>query len=62
MAIDNLYNVDNIVEILRPIGVTKTSIYRAINTGKLKSIRLGKRYIVTEEALSNFLNGGEIKC
>jgi excisionase family DNA binding protein len=57
MAIVTIYNVDEVVTMLKPKGISKTSIYRAMATGKLKSVKVGKRYLISEEALNNFLNG-----
>ena len=57
MAISIIYNIDEIESILKPKGITKTSLYRAIALGKLKAIKIGKRYLVSELALNHFLEG-----
>lgn len=59
MAVVVLYNVDQAFDLLKPLGITKTSLYRAISSGKLKSIKIGKRYVITEIALNEFLQGQE---
>lgn len=57
MAISVVYNIEEIESILKPKGITKTSIYRAISLGKLKAIKVGKRYVISEKALNYFLEG-----
>ncbi|MGH4117190.1 helix-turn-helix domain-containing protein [Clostridium sp.] len=57
VAISIIYNIDEIESILKPKGITKTSLYRAIALGKLKAIKIGKRYLVSELALNRFLEG-----
>ncbi|SQB33964.1 helix-turn-helix domain-containing protein [Clostridium cochlearium] len=56
MAIVTVYTVDEVYEALEG-RISKTSIYRAINSNKLKAVKVGKRYLINEEALNNFLNG-----
>lgn len=55
--VTQIYNVDEIENMLKPKGITKTSIYRAIETKRLKAVKVGKRYIVSEKALNLFLEG-----
>jgi len=57
VAISVIYNIDEVESILKPKGITKTSIYRAISLGKLKAIKVGKRYLISEKALNYFLEG-----
>lgn len=57
MAIAVVYNIDEVESILKPKGITKTSLYRAISLGKLKAIKVGKRYLISERALNYFLEG-----
>lgn len=57
MAVSIVYNIDELESILKPKGITKTSLYRAISLGKLKAIKVGKRYLISEKALNCFLEG-----
>jgi excisionase family DNA binding protein len=57
MAISVVYNIDELEEILKPKGITKTSLYRAIALGNLRSVKVGKRYLISEKALNYFLEG-----
>lgn len=58
MPITTVYNIDDIVNILKHVGISRTSIYRAIATEKLKAVKVGKRYLISEKALNKFLEGG----
>ncbi|MDP4146176.1 MAG: helix-turn-helix domain-containing protein [Bacillota bacterium] len=55
--VSTIYNIDELEEILGPKGVTRTSLYRAIALGRLKAIKVGKRYLISEKALNCFLEG-----
>lgn len=57
MAVSVVYNVDEVENILKSKGITKTSLYRAISLGNLKAIKVGKRYLISEKALNYFLEG-----
>jgi excisionase family DNA binding protein len=57
MAVVTVYNLDDVLEILKPTGISKTSRYRAVATKKLKAVKVGKRYLVSEKALNDFLEG-----
>lgn len=62
MAIVTIYTVDEVCALLEG-KVSKTSIYRAISLNQLKAVKVGKRYLINEEALNNFLNGSfEYEC
>lgn len=41
-------------ETRRPVS----TIWRWIREGKLEAVRTGKRYLITESALNDFLNNG----
>lgn len=55
MAELKVYTLDEIVEILH---VTKRSIYSYIKDGKLKAVKIGKYWRVTQENLEDFLSTG----
>lgn len=57
MGVSIVYNMDELEAMLKPKGITKTSLYRAIALGKLKAIKVGKRYLISERALNYFLEG-----
>lgn len=50
-----VYTVEEATEILK---VTRRTLYRYIKAGQIKSIKLGREYRITEEALKDFLNRG----
>lgn len=59
MAVTTVYNIEQVVDILKPLGLSRTSIYRAINLRELKAVKVGRRYIVSEKALNEFLEGNK---
>lgn len=49
-----VYTLDEIAEILQ---TTKRTLYNYIKDGKLKAVKIGKYWRVTNENLNNFLEG-----
>ena len=50
-----IYTVQELTELLK---VTQRTLYRYIKAGQLKTIKLGREYRVTEDALKEFLEKG----
>lgn len=50
-----VYTLQELTGILK---VTQRTLYRYIKAGQLKTIKLGREYRVTEEALKDFLERG----
>ena len=61
MAISTIYNIDELEIILKPKGITRTSLYRAIALGKIVAIKCGKRYLISEKAINCYLEGSTYK-
>lgn len=57
MAVMTVYNMDDVIQMLKHTGISRTSIYRAIASKKLKAVKVGKRYLISEKALNDFLEG-----
>lgn len=53
-----IYTVQELTELLK---VTQRTLYRYIKAGQLKTIKLGREYRVTEDALKEFLEKGTEK-
>lgn len=51
----NVYTINELTEMLH---VTRRSLYAWIKSGKIKAIKLGKEWRVTEDALNDFLSKG----
>ena len=49
----------DVAEVLRRLGVTRPTIYRFLNSGELRSFRLGTRRLVSAEALADFIRTRE---
>ena len=43
-------------EVMDILGVGKNTIYRLLNTKKLRGVRIGRSWRITKEALENFFN------
>ncbi len=55
MAELKVYTIDEVVDLLH---VTRRSIYSYIKEGKLKAVKIGKYWRVTQENLEEFLSRG----
>lgn len=51
-----VYTLEELVEILK---VTRRTLYNYIKEGKLKAVKMGKYWRVTQRQLDAFLNEGE---
>lgn len=51
-----VYTLEELVELLK---VTKRTLYNYIKEGKLKAVKMGKYWRVTQKQLDAFLNEGE---
>lgn len=51
----NVYSLSEVIEIL---GVTRRTLYNWIKDGKIKAIKAGQQWRITEEALEEFLQTG----
>jgi len=47
-----VYTVKEVTEILK---CTKRTLYDYINSGKIKAVRIGREWRITEQALADFL-------
>ena len=49
-----VYQVNDLIELLK---VTRLTIYNDIKAGKLKGNKIGNKWIFTEEAVKNYIEG-----
>ncbi|UPW09798.1 helix-turn-helix domain-containing protein [Gordonia terrae] len=56
MTLETLYSVTQVMEYL---GVTKRTVYNYINSGELRSLRVGGHRRIPESALKDFVQGGD---
>ena len=49
--------VYDLKEVGQILNVCNRTLLRYIDSGKLKAVKLGKKYIVTKENLENLING-----
>lgn len=52
------YNVYSLTEVIEILGVTRRTLYNWIKDGKIKAIKAGQQWRITQEALEEFLNKG----
>jgi excisionase family DNA binding protein len=52
--LDNVFTVKEVAEILR---CHANSVYQLVEQKKIKAIRIGKKIIISENALNEFING-----
>jgi excisionase family DNA binding protein len=50
-----IYALDEVANILK---VTRRTLYTYVNEGKLKAVKIGKYWRVSEEALKHFISTG----
>jgi len=55
MADIKVYTLDEVAEILK---VTRRTLYTYVNEGKLRAVKMGKYWRVSEEALRAFISTG----
>lgn len=53
--IEKVYTLEELTELLH---VTRRSLYNYIKDGKLKAVKIGREWRVTEETLEAFLHTG----
>lgn len=51
-----VYTLEELVDLLK---VTKRTLYNYIRTGRLKAVKMGKYWRVTQKQLDAFLQAGE---
>jgi excisionase family DNA binding protein len=47
-------------EIRRALSLSRMSVYNALRNGQIPSLRIGKRYVVTREMFTRFLEGRDL--
>ena len=53
--------VYNLKEVVKLLGLNIQTIRKFIKEGKLKASKIGTHYIVTDEAIKDFLKANEVK-
>lgn len=43
-------------ELMVLLGLGRNTVYALLRSGRLRSVKIGSRYLVTQEALQEFLN------
>ncbi len=48
-----IYKPEEVAQIL---GLGRNTIYELLRCGQLRSVKVGRRYLVTQDAINNFLD------
>ncbi len=59
METSTLPTLLKIAEIMERTGLSKASVYRVINAGQLKTVKIGRSVRVTESELSRYIEALE---
>lgn len=59
METSTLPTLLKIAEIMNRTGLSKASVYRVINAGQLKTVKIGRSVRVTESELSRYIEALE---
>ena len=49
--------VYSLIEVSELLNITYPTVRKYVNEGKLRSQRVGRKYLVTDESIRSFLNG-----
>lgn len=55
MKLSNLPDVLTVEDLTQILGIGKNSAYNLVNSGSLKSVRVGRKYLISKQALLQFL-------
>ena len=58
-AVKELPEVCSVKQVARFLGLAENSVYTAIRCGDIPSIRIGRRVLVSRDALLRLLAGGQ---
>lgn len=62
MTLDELPDVcrpKHLIELLKPAGISKNSVYAALESGQIPSAKLGDRYLISRAAIVAWLGNGK---
>ena len=45
------------LELMQLLGIGRNTVYALLRSGRIRSVKVGSRYLVTQEALHEFLTG-----
>lgn len=56
MVTETLPTLLKLPEVMERTGLSKASVYRVINSGQLKTVKIGRSVRISETELSRFIN------
>ena len=49
-------------ELMRVLGLGRNTVYALLRSGRIRSVKIGRRYLVTQEALHEFLTDNKTQA
>ena len=49
-------------ELMRVLGLGRNTVYALLRSGRIRSIKIGSRYLITQEALHEFLTDNKTQA
>ena len=49
-------------ELMRVLGLGRNTVYMLLRSGRIRSIKIGSRYLITQEALHKFLTDNKTQA
>jgi len=50
-------DIVSVDDIMRMLGIGKSSVYSLLKTNQIKHVRVGRKYIIPKQAVIDFING-----
>ena len=50
-------DIVSVDDIMRMLGIGKSSVYSLLKTNQIKHVRVGRKYVIPKQAVIDFING-----
>lgn len=52
-------DVVTVYEVMEMLGLGRTAVYQIMQKGKIRTIKVGRKYVIPKQSVINFLTTGE---
>lgn len=52
-------DVVTVYEVMKMLGLGRTAVYQIMQKGKIRTIKVGRKYVIPKQSVINFLTTGE---
>lgn len=59
MSTDTVASLHKLAEVMVRTGLSRSAVYRVINEGKIKTVKIGRSVRISEQELNRFINSLE---